>query len=144
MTTTGFMSGPRAATRPTRCSRSAAVLSLLLGVVLVLGLPALAEAAFYVGVLATALAAVALGAGAALWAHDTIVVRAGAAFAAGPILLGEILAFSLGLPGAREVADLTVLQAVSALVLAGSVLALLVADAFRRRPEEMPDSPYAL
>jgi hypothetical protein len=143
MTTAGFVSGPRAAT-PTRCSRGAAVSSLLLGIVLALGLPVLADAAVYVALLGAVLAAVALGAGVVLWSRDTLVSRAGAVLAAGPILLGELLAFSLGLPGATELGELTVLQAMSALALAGSVLALLVADAFRRRPEETPDSPYAL
>jgi hypothetical protein len=144
MTTTGFMSGPRAVQAPTRCTRGAAVLSLLLGLVLVVSLPVLAGAAFYVGVLAAALAAVALGAGAVLWSHDTLVVRAGAILAAVPILLGELLAFSLGLPGAHELAELTVLRALAAVVLAAGVLVLLLADAFRSRPEETPDSPYAL
>ena len=144
MTATGFVSGPRVVTSPTRCSRVAAVLSLLLGAVLVLGLPVLAQAAFYVGVLAAALAAVALGSGAALWSHDTLVVRAGAVLAAGPALLGEVLAFSWGLPGARELADLTVLQACAAVALASGVLAALLLDALRRQPEQTPESPYAL
>jgi hypothetical protein len=144
MTTAGFVSGARDDTSPTGCSRVAAASSLLLGVVLAGGLPAVADAAFYVGVLAAASAAVALVAGYVLWTRASLVVRAVAALAAGGTLVLALFQVLQGLPGARELGRLTFLETALAFGLASAVLVFLVADALRRRPEETPDHPYAL
>jgi hypothetical protein len=112
---------------------------------LVVVLPDLARAAFYVGVLAAASASLALVAGYALWSRATLVVRTVAALAAGSILLGQVLQIFQGLPGAaRELSRLTFLETSAALLLASAVIAFLLADALLHRPEQAPDHPYAL
>jgi hypothetical protein len=119
----------------------------VLGLVLMLGLPTLWAAAFYVALLAAVAASVSLGAGFALWRHDSLVARSGAVLAAAAILLGELLTVSLGLPGASELAQLAAPVEVHALValgLSAGVLVCLLSDGFRRPPEPGPDNPYAL
>jgi hypothetical protein len=144
VTTAGFVSGTRDQVTPTRCSRAAALSSVLLGASLVAVLPVLTRAAFYVGVLAAASAALALVAGSVLWSRATLIVRTVAALAAGSTLLGELLQIFQGLPGARELGRLTLVEIAAALGLSAAVLALLLADALLHRPEQAPDHPYAL
>ena len=144
MTTAGFVSGTRDQTTPTRCSRGAAVSSVLLGASLVAVLPVLTRAAFYVGVLAAASAALALVAGYVLFTRATLVVRTVAALAAGSTLLGHMLQILEGLPGARGLGRLTLLEGGAALGLAAAVIAFLLTDALLHRPEQAPDHPYAL
>lgn len=144
MTTAGFVSGIRGDDAPTRCSRVAAVASLLLALTVVATLPVTSEAASYVGVLAASAAAVIVVAGALLWSRPTLVVRSVAALAAGAILVGDALNAWFGIPGAHELEQLTRLEAVVTLGLPGLVLLLLLADALRRRPEPAPERPYAL
>ena len=144
MTTAGFASGTRDVTTPSSFSRFAAVSSLLLGAVLVAVVPALAHAAFYIGVLAGASAVVALAAGYVLWFRASLVARAVAALAAAATLVGEMLQVLEGLPGARGLGRLTPLESALAGALAVLVLGLLLVDSLRRHPEQAPDHPYAL
>jgi hypothetical protein len=144
VTTAGFVSGIRGDDAPTRCSRVAAVASLLLALTVVATLPVTSEAASYVGVLAASVGAVIVVAGTLLWSRPTLVVRSVAALAAGAILVGDVLNAWVGIPGAHELEQLTRLEAVVTLGLPGLVLLLLLADALRRRPEPAPERPYAL
>ena len=144
MTTAGFVSGIREDDAPTRCSRVAAVASLLLGLSVIGTLPVTAQAASYVGVLAASSAAVTVVAGSLLWSRATFVVRSVVALAAGSILVGDVLNAWFGIPGAHELGQLTGVEAAVTVGLPGLVLLLLVADALRRRPEPAPERPYAL
>lgn len=144
MTTVGFVSGTREETAPSRCSRFAAAASLLLGGVIVLVLPDLVDAAFYVGVLFAAAAGVAIVAGSILWTRATLVARTVAGLAAAATLFALLLQVSLGLPGVQQLALLSPLEGVLTFGFAGAVLLFLVADALLRTPEQAPDHPYAL
>jgi hypothetical protein len=104
----------------------------------------LTRAAFYVGVLAAASASLALVGGYVLWRRATLVVRTVAALGAGTTLVGQLLQIFQGLPGARELGHLTLVEGAAALGLAGAVIAFLLADALLHRPEQTPDHPYAL
>lgn len=143
MTTAGFVSAARNDVRQASLARSAAVCSMLLAVVLLRLTPLMLEMARYVAVLALALAAAALAGGAALWWRATPVPRLVTGTAASAVLVGDLLQTSLGFPGARGVPVPPTLSLVT-LVLAAAVVALLLADATRRRPQPSPDHPYAL
>jgi hypothetical protein len=143
MTTAGFVPGGEQ-TAPSRFTRVAAASSLLLGALLVAALPVLTDAAFYVGVLAGASAAVAISAGYVLWSRAGLVPRAVAALGAGATLAGVLLEVLGGLPGAAGLGRLTPLQGVAAGGLAVVVLVFLLLDARRRRPDQTPEHPYAL
>jgi len=144
VTTTGFVSGTRDQTAPSHFSRVAALSSLLLGLLLVALLPAVAQAAFYVGVLTAASAVAALASGYVLWSKATLVARAVVAIVAGGTLAVELLHVLKGLPGASELRSRMPWESTVAGVLAGVVLAFLLVDALRRRPDEAPEHPYAL
>lgn len=144
MTTAGFVSGAREEAAPSGCSRAAAAASFLLGGVLLFVMPTLADAAFYVAVLAISAAAVAISAAVHLWLRVTLLARTVAGLAAGTILLGEAVQLSLGLPGAAGLGRLGVVESTLAVGSAALVLVLLLVDAARRRPEPAPDQPYAL
>lgn len=144
MTTAGFVSGTRDETS-TRCSLGAAVSSALLGVTLIVTLPALFDAAFYVGILAAAVASLALLAGYALWTGAVLVMRTMATISAGSTVLAGVFQVVHGIPGAaRQIGGLTPVESGAALGLGGCVLALLLLDALLHRPEQAPDHPYAL
>jgi hypothetical protein len=144
MTTAGLVSTPREATAPTRLTRVAAVASLLLGLALAAALPAVTEAAFYVGLLAGASAAVAAVAGLLLWSHATMLVRAVAALGAGATILGQLLQLVEGLPGARELGRIGPSSSGIAFVLATVVVVSLLLDARARGRDLPPEHPYAL
>lgn len=145
MTTTGFAaSGTREAAVPSRCSRSAAGASLLLGAVLLGSLPAMDATAPYLAILGLAAALVAIAAGAVLWRRATLVARTVTAVAAGAVVFAQVLHALLGLPGVGEVDRLAALEYAALLAVAGTVLTLLAADALGRKPEQAPDRPYAL
>lgn len=144
MTTTGYLSATRDETAPTSFSRVAAASSLLLGTTIVGVIHALAEAAFYVGVLAAVSASLTLVAGYVLWSHATMVVRAMAAFGAGATLAGLLLQLLGALPGTGGVGRLMRWEGVVAFLLSAAVVVFLLLDARRRRPEDSPDRPYAL
>lgn len=131
--------------RPTPCARLAAVASLLLGVVLLLALPDLGRAASYLAVLAGAAALTAIAAGAAIWRRVGLVARTVGVLAAASLVLGELLALSVGLPGARGgLGALSPVEGAAPLGLALAVLGLLLVDALRRRPQPRVQRPYAL
>lgn len=144
MTTAGFVSGTREQTRPSTCSRLAAGASVVLGVLLLDALPGLVRVAFYVAVLATAAAAVAIVAGYLLWTRVTLVPRTVAFLTAGAVVAGALLQLFPGLPGVRNLDRLSAVELLVVLVAAASVMVFLVADALRRKPEPAPDRPYAL
>lgn len=144
MTTAGFVSGTGEQTRPSTCSRVAAAASVVLGALLLDALPDLVRAAFYVAVLATAAAAVAIVAGYLLWTRVTLVPRTVAFLTAGAVIAGELLQLFPGLPGVGDLGRLSAVELLLVLVAAASVMVFLVADALRRKPEPTPDRPYAL
>lgn len=144
MTTAGFASGTLEHTRPSPCSRVAAAASIVLGALLLEALPDLVRAAFYVAVLATAAAVVAIVAGYLLWTRVTLVPRTVAFLTAGAVIAGELLQLFPGLPGVRDLGRFSATELLLVLVAAGTVMLFLVVDALRRKPEPMPDRPYAL
>lgn len=144
VTTAGLVSGTREQLRPTTCSRAAAAASIALGALLLDALPDLVRAAFYLAVLAAAAAVVALAAGYLLWTRVSLVPRTVAFMTAGAVLTGELLQLFPGLPGVGDLGSVSTLEVLLLLVAAASVMALLVADALRRKPEPAPDRPYAL
>ncbi len=144
VTTAAFLPAARDDVTPSGFARGAAGASLLLGALLLVVLPALAEAAFYVGVLAAAAAVVALVAGGTLWSNAGLVARAAATLAAASTVLAELIQILVGLPGARGLSQLSQLGNLLALGLAGTVLVFLALDARRRTPESAADHPYAL
>lgn len=144
MTTAGFVSATRDASTPSGCSRAAAAASLLLGGSLVVVLPTLLDSAFYVGVLAVAVAALAFAAGYGLWSRAGLVDRAAAGVAAGSSLLVQLTQILVGLPGAPGLSRVSLVESGLALGFAAAVLVFLTLDALRRRPEPAPDHPYAL
>jgi hypothetical protein len=115
----------------------------LLAVVLLRLTPVMLEMAGYVGVLALVLGAAALAGGAALWWRATPVPRMVAGTAGGAVLAGELLRMSLGFPGTRGV-QVPPGVSLAALALAVAVVGLLLADVAQRRPQPLPDHPYAL
>lgn len=147
---TAMNAPPRVPTRarparpPGFCLKLAAVGSLALGMLVVQGLPVLLGAASYVGLLAGTLALCAVAGGVRLWLHDTLLTRASVALAVVPVLVGVVLAFLLGLPGASEVDTLGVLGPAGVLALSAGVLGLLTTDALRRTTDQGPNRPYAL
>ena len=144
MTTTGFVSATRDETAPTRFSRVAAGSSLLLDLLLVVVLPALAQAAFYVGVLTSVAAANNLVAGYVLWARATMMARAMSALGAGATLAGVLLQAAGAFPGVSGLPDLTRPTSVVAIAVACGISLCLFLDARRRRPEPPLEHPYAL
>lgn len=144
VTAAAFRSATRDDAAPSGLARAAAGASLLLGALLLVVLPALAEAAFYVGVLALAAAAVAIVAGGTLWSNAGLVARASTVLAAAATVLAELIQIFVGLPGARGLSQLSQLGNLLALGLAGAVLVFLALDARRRTPESGADHPYAL
>ena len=144
MTTAGFVPATRDASTPSGCSRAAAAASLLLGGSLAVVLPTLLDSAFYVGVLAVAVAALAFAAGYGLWSRAGLVDRAAAGVAAGSSLLVQLTQILVGLPGAPGLSRVSLMESGLALGLASAVLVFLTLDALRRRPEPAPDHPYAL
>ena len=144
MTATGAMSDTRATATPSGWSRAAAAASVLLGAALLVVLPKLLAAAFYVGVLAAAVALLATCAGCALWSRGGLLVRAGAVVAAGSSLLVQLTQIFVGLPGAPGLSEVSTAENAMALVFAGAVLGFLMLDARRYTPERAPEHPYAL
>lgn len=144
MTTAGFVPATRDASTPSGLSRAAAAASLLLGGSLVVVLPTLLDSAFYVGVLAVAVAALAFAAGYGLWSRAGLVDRAAAGVAAGSSLLVQLTQILVGLPGAPGLSRVSLVESGLALGFAAAVLVFLTLDALRRRPEPAPDHPYAL
>lgn len=144
MTTSAFVLGSREQTRPSTCSRLAAGASIVLGALLVDALPDLAKTAFYVAVLATAAAAVALVTGFLLWTRVTLVARTLAFLTAGAVVTVELLQLFPGLPGVRDLGRVSVVELVLLLVAAAAVMVLLGTDALRRKPVPPPDRPYAV
>lgn len=144
MTTAGFVSGTREDATPSACSRMAAGACLLLGGVLLDALPHLVRAAFYLAVLAGVTAVVAIAVGYLLWLRVTLVVRTVAALTAGGALTGAVLQLVAGLPGLGELGPPAGGELAMAVFAAGAALAFLSLDALRRRPEPVPDQPYAL
>lgn len=144
MTTAGFVAATRDASTPSGWSRAAAAASLLLGGSLVVVLPTLLDSAFYVGVLAVAVAALAFAAGYGLWSRAGLVDSAAAGVAAGSTLLVQVTQILVGLPGAPGLSQVSLVESGLTLGFAGLVLVFLTLDALRRRPEHAPDHPYAL
>lgn len=144
MTTTGIGPAVRDETAPTPLSRAAAAASLLLGVVIAGVLPAVTEAASYVGLLAAVSAATALVAGYVLWARASIMVRAVTALAAGVSLAGQLLQLLHSLPGAADLGSITSWEGLSVSLLAGAVVVCLLLDARQRLHEPSQDHPYVL
>lgn len=145
MTAAGLESATRGSTGArSGWSRAAAVASVLLGVTLLVVLPQLAAAAFYVGVLAAVAALLATGAGCTLLARGGLLVRTGAVVAAASTLVAQLIEVLVGLPGAPDLHQMS--SAVSGLTLglAAAVLGLLALDALRHTPQTGPDQPYAL
>lgn len=144
MTTAGFVSGTHVHGAPTRRARAASLTSLLLGVSLLVILPALGDAAGYVAVLAGVSASAALAGACALWVRPGLLAHTVTGIAAVTVMVIEGLQISGGLPGAMQVDRLTLLEGGLVLGLALVLLVLLAADLLRRPAQRPPEHPYAL
>ena len=144
MTTAGFLSGTNVHDAPTRRARGASLTALLLGVSLLVLLPALGDAAGYVAVLAGVSATAALAGACALWVRPGLLAHIVTGIAAVTVVVVEGLRIGGGLPGAMRVDRLTALEGGLVLGLAVVVLLLLAADLLRRPAQRPSEHPYAL
>jgi len=144
MTTAGFLSGTNVHDAPTRRARGASLTALLLGVSLLVLLPALGDAAGYVAVLAGVSATAALAGACALWVRPGLLAHTVTGIAAVTVVVVEGLRIGGGLPGAMRVDRLTALEGGLVLGLAVVVLLLLAADLLRRPAQRPSEHPYAL
>lgn len=147
MTVAGLLSGTHDISVPAVCARTAAAVSLVLGMVLLGLLPSLLDAADYVGVLGGTGAVAALTGGLLLWRRADLVAWAVGSLAAGMVLVVVLLELVLGLPGTQRaplpgLAESGAVLALSATVLAVSTFAAL--GRVHRGQEGAPRPPYAL
>ncbi|HET6624968.1 MAG TPA: hypothetical protein VFG63_01130 [Nocardioidaceae bacterium] len=128
----------------TRRARMAALSVLLLGVAYLVQVPRLTGLAAYLGVLAGAGVAVAFLAAARLWwgGHGDGRLLATCLSVVG--LVGHLLNYVAGVPGASSIRGQVSDASVVAVILELSTLGLLVVDALRRPAAPQRRPPYAL
>lgn len=144
VTTAELMSGTHGTLAPRLRARIASGASLVLGVVLLVIVPALLDAADYVAVLGGAAAVVAIVGGGALWSRPSLTAWTTCATGAATVCVTVMLELVLGLPGAGGLPRIGGLESGLVLSLASGVLLLTAAGRPLRRPEETPQHPYAL